>query len=255
MPQPTTEDWIQIAEGFRERWDFPNCLGAIDGKHVVIQAPPNSGSWFYNYKGSFSIVLLAVVDAYYRFRVIDVGGYGRGNDAGILEHSRFGEGLRDGSLAFPEDAVVPGAEHRGKLPFVLVGDEAFPLRRNLMRPFPGTYISPENRIYNYRLSRARMMVECTFGILSSQWRMYRRPITMSPFKAELCVKATCVLNNFLRESMLRGDCQTSHDGEACALRRFEGTTAATGGEPSSTREAFRAYFNEEGAVGWQQYMI
>ncbi|KAK0146186.1 Protein ANTAGONIST OF LIKE HETEROCHROMATIN PROTEIN 1 [Merluccius polli] len=73
MPQPTNEDWKSIAEGFQHRWNFPNCLGAIDGKHVVIQAPPNSSSYFYNYKGTFSIVLFAVVDAYYRFRVIDVG--------------------------------------------------------------------------------------------------------------------------------------------------------------------------------------
>ncbi|KAK0140016.1 Transposable element Tcb2 transposase [Merluccius polli] len=46
MPQPTKEDWKSIAEGFHHRWNFPNCLGAIDGKHMVIQAPPNSGSYF-----------------------------------------------------------------------------------------------------------------------------------------------------------------------------------------------------------------
>lgn len=132
MPVPTTEDWRSIAEGFRERWAFPNCLGSVDGKHVVIMAPDNSGSLFYNYKGTYSIVLLAVVDAHYRFRVVDVGSYGRTSDGGVLANSSFGRALRDGTLGLPEDALLPGAENLGPQPFVFVADEAFSLRRDLM---------------------------------------------------------------------------------------------------------------------------
>ena len=69
---------------------------------------------------------------------------------------------------------------------------------NLLRPFPGRNHTPEKRVFNYRLSRARPVVECPFGILASRWRTYRRVIATSPQVAEVCVKATCVLHNFLR---------------------------------------------------------
>ncbi|KAJ4939522.1 hypothetical protein JOQ06_028970, partial [Pogonophryne albipinna] len=180
MPVPQTEDWRAIAAEFQERWNFPNCVGAIDGKHVVIQAPANSGSLYFNYKSTHSLVLLAVVDAQYLFRVVDVGGFGRSSDSGSLRNSAFGESLRDGSLHLPPDTVIPGAERLGLLPHVLVGDEAFPLLDNLLRPFPGRHLTREKRMFNYRLSRARLVVECAFGILSSQWRMFRRVITTSP---------------------------------------------------------------------------
>ncbi|KAL1276997.1 hypothetical protein QQF64_023670 [Cirrhinus molitorella] len=72
MPVPKKEDWRAIADQFYARWNFPNCLGAIDGKHVLLQAPANLGSLFFNYKSIYSLVLLDVVNANYLFRVVDV---------------------------------------------------------------------------------------------------------------------------------------------------------------------------------------
>lgn len=116
------------SRGFKQRWNFPNCLGALDGKHVVIQAPARSGFQFFNYKGTYSIVLLALVDASYRFRVVDVGAFGRSSDGGILAVSLFGQALREGTLDLPEDAPLPGADDLGPMPHVFVADEAFPLK-------------------------------------------------------------------------------------------------------------------------------
>ncbi|XP_034006688.1 protein ANTAGONIST OF LIKE HETEROCHROMATIN PROTEIN 1-like [Trematomus bernacchii] len=260
MPVPQPEDWRAIAAEFHEIWNFPNCVGAIDGKHVVIQAPANSGSLYFNYKSTHSLVLLAVVDARYLFRVVDVGGFGRSSDSGSLRNSAFGESLRDGSLQLPPDTVIPGAEQLGLLPHVFVGDEAFPLLDNLLRPFPGRHLTRERRMFNYCLSRARLVVECAFGILSSQWRMFRRVITTSPEVTELCVKATCVLHNFLRRKTIGRRSRTplveSTDEDTptlCDAPRMGSNNATR--RSIQLRETFSSYFNEEGVLPWQQYVV
>ena len=89
MPMPSEEKWKSIADEFYERWNFPNCIGAIDGKQVMIQCPFNSGSLFYNYKLYFSVVLLGVALADYRFVMVDVGAYGNSSDSDVLNHTTF----------------------------------------------------------------------------------------------------------------------------------------------------------------------
>ncbi|CAI6350197.1 unnamed protein product [Macrosiphum euphorbiae] len=61
MPKPTKEDWVEISNIFYSKTNFPNCLGAIDGKHIRCRNPNNSGSFYFNYKKYFSIVLMAIV--------------------------------------------------------------------------------------------------------------------------------------------------------------------------------------------------
>ncbi|GFW63178.1 putative nuclease HARBI1 [Trichonephila clavipes] len=85
---PTTvEEWKKIEKVFLQRWNFPRCCGAIDGKHVLIKRPPGSGSVYYNYKKTYSIILFAMVDADYCFTYVDVGGNGRANDSAVFRNS------------------------------------------------------------------------------------------------------------------------------------------------------------------------
>jgi len=100
MAEPTESRWKEIAEDFWTYWNFPNCIGALDGKHIVIQAPPNSGSLYFNYKKTFSIVLLALVDAHYNFIAIDVGAYGKNSGGGILMHLKLGKKLEKTLLMY-----------------------------------------------------------------------------------------------------------------------------------------------------------
>jgi len=77
MPQPTIEMWKSVALAFEQQWQFPHCIGALDGKYVVIKKPPKSGTSFFNYKQTFSLVLMALFDANYKFISVDVGSMGR----------------------------------------------------------------------------------------------------------------------------------------------------------------------------------
>ncbi|KAL4705107.1 hypothetical protein ACJJTC_006430 [Scirpophaga incertulas] len=120
MPMPTTSAWIQNAQDFYANSQFPNCIGAIDGKHIRIMNPRNCGSLFYNYKKYSSIVLLAVADANYCFTTIDVGAYGREGDSQIFKISNFGKRLLNGTLNIPDDKVLPNSNDE-QLPFVFVG--------------------------------------------------------------------------------------------------------------------------------------
>ncbi|CAN8015525.1 unnamed protein product, partial [Ixodes persulcatus] len=182
MKPPSEQDWKTIADAYWMRWQFPNCLGAVDGKHVQVEAPANSGSLYHNYKGTFSIVLMAVADSSYVFRLIDVGAPGRMSDGGVLKRSPIGQRLQAGLLGLPSRAQLPGSEMI--LPYTFLGDEAFQLRPDFMRPYPGSRDEPAERCFNYRLSRARRCVENSFGILAARFRIFRGPMKLKPENAE-----------------------------------------------------------------------
>ncbi|KMQ85549.1 nuclease harbi1-like protein [Lasius niger] len=94
----TEENWSTIAGDFKTTCQFPHCIGAIDGKYVEIQAPPRSGSCYYNYKGKHSINLLAVSDAKNRFTIVDIGAEGWQSDGGVFENSALPHLLETNAL-------------------------------------------------------------------------------------------------------------------------------------------------------------
>lgn len=192
---PSSEDeWENIGKTF-DKWNFPHCVGAIDGKHIVMAAPPNSGSIFYNYKHTHSIVLMAICDGDYKFIYIDVGCNGRISDGGVFNKSSFATALGRGSLHLPEPRPLPGGNKN--IPFVIVADDAFSLKTNIMKPFPGRQLSASNRIYNYRLSRARRCIENAFGVMSARFRVLLSPILLDAAKTRKVTLACCSLHNYL----------------------------------------------------------
>ena len=160
------EEWLEVADGFMQRWQFPNCLGALDGKHVNIRPPKNSGSLFYNYKHTFSIVLMALVDSNYCFLYANVGTNGRVSDGGVFRQTDLADNFETGAANVPPPRPLPDDDK--DFPFAMIGDEAFPLRSYLMKPYPQRNLIDNKRIFNYRLSRARRVVENAFGILANR---------------------------------------------------------------------------------------
>ena len=257
------EDWEDIEKGFRHRWDYPHCFGAIDGKHVVVECPPNSGSDNFNYKGQFSINLMAMVNHTYKFTYVYVGSPGSNSDGAVLRNAKFGRALFEEKLDVPDAQEMPYCPDL-VLPFVVVADEAFPLSPNLMRPYPkirNAIIPWDQQVYNYRHSRARRIVENAFSILTARWCIYTRRICLNPSNAVAVVLATVALHNYLTEDktyevIMNELCAGGQPLPAISLQDIRNLRGYRANEESlAIRDGFKHYFNNHGALDWQENLI
>lgn len=253
-------EWKQIMDGFYNKWNFPHCVGAIDGKHVNIKCPKNTGSLYFNYKQHFSIVLLALVDDNYNFTCIDVGSYGSRSDGGIFSKSSLQAAIENNQLDLPENSVI-------------LGDDAFPLKDYMMKPYPRRVNQClKERVYNYRHCRARRIVENAFGILASRFRIFLRVIDLEPEKVVKIVKASCAMHNWIRKRA------RSNHGITVDVEDVENGTVFPGSwradiniqgfaslaptrernynlKARDKRNGLADYFMGEGAVDWQLRMV
>ena len=131
---PLTEaEWLDISKRFEEKWNFPRAFGAIDGKHVRTQKPKNSGSFYYNYKHTHSIISMAIAGPEFECLYADVGSSGRVNDSVIWNKTSLLQAIQDGSVKLPHDEKLPNGEIT---PYVFLEDDVFALKRFIMKPFP-----------------------------------------------------------------------------------------------------------------------
>ncbi len=141
--------------------------------------------------------MMAAVDANYKFIYASVGTQGRVSDAGLFAQSDLRQAMDQGLLNFPPPEPLPSSDIM--MPYMFVGDEAYPLRPDLMKPYPYRQMDHSQRVLNYCLSRARRVVENVFGILANRLRVFRSTICLEPEKVVKITMASLCIHNFLRE--------------------------------------------------------
>ncbi|XP_041376853.1 protein ALP1-like [Gigantopelta aegis] len=265
---PSPDEWREVAKGFADRWNFNNCIGAIDGNHVKIQAPANSGSLYYNYKGTFSIVLMAVVDSQYKLLYIDVGANGSCYDGGVFKGTSLYKGLDQGKAGLPPPEPLPNSQV--PVHYNLVADAAFAQKSWLVKPFSQRNLTKQMRIFNYRLSRARNPVENTFGILAQRFRCLLGTMLVRPDRAIKIVLACCRLHNLLIErkpqkvqrrvdfedpdthELVEGSWR-QEDQVLLPLQNTGRNTTTKAGK--DLKDFLMDYYNGSGSVEWQDRMV
>ncbi|XP_018360500.1 PREDICTED: putative nuclease HARBI1 [Trachymyrmex cornetzi] len=263
----TTVEWKQIADDYQRLWNVPNCIGSMDGRHIEFRAPLQDGSLYYNYKGTNSIVLLALVNAQYQFTYVNVGVNGRVSDGGVFRDSDFAKLLNNAQnpLNVPQDKSLPGMNE--PIPYVILADAAFPLQNHLLKPYPSRNLSHDERICNYRISRGRRVVENVFGILANKFRVLLTQIHLPVGTVQNITLACCALHNYLikeNAAYLYTDIDNEnleHTTRSATwrnntqLRNLEITNIRPNMNAIRIRDAFKEYFNTVGKVEWQEYMI
>jgi len=229
----------------------------------------NSGSEYINYKGTFSVVLMALVDADYCFTYADVGCQGRISDGGVFRNSTLFKKLNENQLNLPPNKPLPGKETF--IPYVFVADDAFGLSPHIMKPYAGVFNKRSTqRIFNYRLSRARRVVENVFGIMASVFRILRKPMLLEPQKASNIVMTCVLLHNFLRKSrsssskyLPRNTLDIENDDQLIldswrneqnyitSMVPIRKVPRKSGDEAKMIRDTFAEYFKTNGKVPWQ----
>ena len=269
IPQDLTEnDWLEYADDFLRYWNFPHVLAAMDGKHVSIACPPNTGSIYYNYKKFYSIILFALVDAKYRFIYVDIGRNGACSDAQVFAHSTLKEAIDSGAHNWPAPSPLPNDVV--PVPYYILGDDAFGLKPWLMKPYSRRNLTRQEHIFNYRLSRARRVVENAFGILVKRFRCLLKTMEVGPEAASRIVLTCVILHNLMRERYPRmqdpyGDRVDKHGrvipGGWRDRPQLVGGQNLPGGnfgtqEAKGIRGYLKDYFNSRrGSVSWQNRMI
>ena len=242
----------QKRDAFRKYSHFPNCLGAIDGKHIRVTKFPCSGSMNLDYKCYFSIVLMAIADSDYKFTYVDNGTYGKDCDSSVFRETYFKLLIRN-KLHIPPSVPLFTSDTEN-FPFVFVGNEEFSLSENLMRPYAGYNLSEKQRIFSYRLCRALRYVECAFGILSNKRIILPTALNVSKEFSKDIVKACVLLHNLVRskdgyrsEKIYMTQNWNSVNRAACSRPRRSA---------SDVRDGFAHYFvSREGALPWQMKTI
>ncbi|XP_050028799.1 uncharacterized protein [Dermacentor andersoni] len=241
VKMPSPDDMPAHIKEFQAVCDFPQGVGALDGCRIPVSPPKEHASDYYNYKGWYSIILLALVDHKYRFRYVNVGSPGRCHDAYVYRQSVLAD-MVEGPLFQAPTATISGVV----VPPLILCDQAFPLTSNLMKPFKSFGENDLHRSYNYNLSRSRRIVENAFGRLKARFRLVLKKMDADITNVPMIVRACCVLHNICEhfsDSLSQQWLQES-DIESMVYVQPEHSTDVQVGSGPDVRGALVEYYRE-----------
>ncbi|XP_049273736.1 uncharacterized protein LOC125759317 [Rhipicephalus sanguineus] len=221
---------------------FPQAVGALDGCHFPVSPPKKHATDYYNYKGWYSMILLALVDHRYRFRYIRVVSPGRCHDAGVYAASGLRKVVESAHFKSPQ-AMIEGT----RVAPIILCDQAFPLTGNLMKPFANPQDGTPERVFNYNLSRTRRIVENAFGRLKARFRFVAKRMDCHLPNSKRAIRAACVLHNIcenFRDCVEQPWEQEAQQLATLYVQPSHNTQAGTD-EGEKTRAAFTEYFSKQ----------
>ena len=190
---PHSEEEVRAsAASFFAQHGFPQCIGAVDGTHIPISKPKQDATSYINRKGYHSINVQACVDFKYCFLDAVIKWPGSVHDARVFGNSMINKKLRDGIVPCCHKVIVNGEE---AVPICILGDPAYPLLPYLMKEFAKGGSTPQEQFFGYRLSSARMVVECAFGRLKARFGILRRSMDLNLDNIISTIHACFVLHN------------------------------------------------------------
>ena len=199
---PNTEAAVkEKIEGFREKSNFPNVVGAIDGTHIPIRAPKINHEDYFNRKHYYSFVVQGVIDASGSYLSLSTGFPGSMHDARVLRLSNLYSAAEERRILTTPCMEINGLQIR---PLIL-GDSTYPIKPWLMRPFQDNgALTPDKRNFNKELSQSRIVAEHGFGQTKGRWRSLDKRIDEKTRRIPDTITACCVLNNTC--ILLRDNC-------------------------------------------------
>ena len=238
---PTGSALTEVVEGFKNELGFPQCVGAVDGSHIPIVSPRDCPADYYNRKGWHSIILQGKVDFRGWFTDIYVGWPGRVHDARVFANSSLYSRGQQNTLFTPNTSVsLSGAD----VPLVLLGDPAYPLLPWLMKAYVNNgHLTPQKKLFNYRLSKARVVVEHAYGRLKGRWRCLLKRLDVDVGDVSQVVTACCVLHNICEA---RGELFDNDWTEGVEVDNSVSSSspAQPCSDSTAIRDAFTQYFSQ-----------